>query len=223
MLKKILTPQNILVAVCSVLFIIGVLVFLKYQSTQIELNKLKSDPRLANDILTEVGKIMVLPEGETPQIATVTDVDKLKANQPFFNSAKNGDKIIVYSKRAILYDTIAKKIIDVTTINPVSSPSSSPAATAYKFTILNGTPTTGLGGKYEITLKKLIPNASVVDKDFAKKDTYDKTILVDISKKFSASEISQALNIPLENLPEGEIKPQNADFLIIIGKDKENL
>lgn len=195
-----------------------------------ELNKLKSDPRLTSEILSEVGKIIVLPPDETPQIATVTDVEKLRVNQPFFNAAKNGDKIIVYSKKAILYDPVAKKIIDITIINPSSpsaqTPSPTPTSTiSYKFTVLNGTPTTGLGLKYVNILKKLIPNAVVVDKDFAKKNNYTKTILVDISKKYpgESSQISQTLNIPLEKLPEGEALPLNSDFLIILGSDKENL
>jgi hypothetical protein len=220
MLKKYLTPTNILAAVCSILLIIGILIFLKYQSTQMELNKLKSDPRLGSDVLTEVGKLMVLPEGETPTIATVTDVERLRTNQPFFNSAKNGDKVIVYSKKAILYDPVAKKIIDTTIINP-GSPSPPPAANNYKFTILNGTPTAGLGLKYETSLKKIFPNAVVTKKDFAKKNDYTKTILVDISKTFADSlpQIAQSLSLPLEKIPEGEDQPTNTDFLIIIGSN----
>lgn len=230
MYKKFLTPQNILIALSSIVIIIAVLLFLKYQSTQLELNKLKSDPRLTNEILVEIGKLIFLPDNETPTIATVTEVEKLRINQPFFNSAKNGDKIIVYTKKAILYDPVAKKIIDVTAINPGSpsaqTQSSSPTPNvSYKFTILNGTPTSGLGLKYENILKKLIPNAVVVDKDFAKKNSYPKTILVDISKKYSdeASQISQTLNVPLESLPGDETKPTNTDFLIILGSDKESL
>lgn len=69
-------------------------------------------------LVTKVGKLIKLPEGETPTIATINDIEKLK-NQAFFQNAKNGDKIIIYTnaKRAILYDSLANKIINVEQIN----------------------------------------------------------------------------------------------------------
>ena len=86
----------------------------------------------------EVGKLIDLPEGEVPTIATVTDINKLK-DQTFFQKAKNGDKVLIYSKarKAILYDPVAKKVIDVAPINLGSSsaqlaspsPSASPKPT----------------------------------------------------------------------------------------------
>src|ERR1035437_9538775 len=41
-------------------------------------------------LVDKVGKLMVLPSGETPTIATVSDITKL-TGQPFFAKAKNGD------------------------------------------------------------------------------------------------------------------------------------
>ncbi len=71
-----------------------------------------------NSLVSEVGKIMVLPENETPTIATVSDPAKLQ-NQAFFADAKTGDKVLIYSsaKKAILYDPKAKKIVNVAPIN----------------------------------------------------------------------------------------------------------
>jgi hypothetical protein len=69
-------------------------------------------------VLEEVGKLIDLPAGETPQIATVTDPEKLKT-QEFFQKAKSGDKVLIYAnaRKAILYDPTAKKIIDVAPVN----------------------------------------------------------------------------------------------------------
>src|SRR5258708_6866133 len=55
-------------------------------------------------LLADVGKLMVLPEGEAPTIATVVDPAKLKS-QPFFADAKVGDKVLIYTfaRKAILY------------------------------------------------------------------------------------------------------------------------
>lgn len=187
-----------------------------------ELSKLKSNSQPNPDIFAEIGKIIVLPTDENPTIGTVTDVEKLRVNQPFFNSAKNGDKLIMYSKKAILYDPVAKKIIDVTLVNPSTV---SAQTQSYKFYLLNGTTKIGLSQKYEAVLKKAIASSTVIGRDYAKKNNYAKTILVNINSSLSqkSSEISQALGIPQEELPKSEINPPGADFLIILGTDKENL
>lgn len=67
-----------------------------------------------SDILKKVSELMVLPEGEIPTIATVTDAEKIR-NQPFLMKAENGDKVIVYSnaKKAILYRPSIDKIVEV--------------------------------------------------------------------------------------------------------------
>ncbi len=69
-------------------------------------------------IVAKVGKLIVLPEGETPTVATVTDPDKLK-DQAFFANAKSGDKVLVYAnaKKAFLYDPVNDKLIDVAPLN----------------------------------------------------------------------------------------------------------
>ena len=89
------------------------------QKTQTELEKLKQDPNTvakeqAKELLAEVGKIVILPKGETPTIATVTDESKL-ADQPFFKNAKKDDKVLIYTeaKKAYLYRPSTKKIIEI--------------------------------------------------------------------------------------------------------------
>ena len=69
-------------------------------------------------VVERVGRLMILPEGETPTVATVTDPDKLR-DQAFFAKAKTGDKVVIYTnaKKAILYDPIADKIIEVAPLN----------------------------------------------------------------------------------------------------------
>jgi len=71
-----------------------------------------------DSLVAEVGKIMVLPENETPTIATVSDPAKLQ-NQVFFADAKTGYKVLIYAtaKKAILYDPKAKKIVNIAPIN----------------------------------------------------------------------------------------------------------
>ncbi len=85
-------------------------------------NKYESLKRNPNEVMKEetawvtekVSALMDLPQDETPTVATVLDVEKLK-DQPFFKNAQNGDKILVYTKamKAILYRPEVNKIIEV--------------------------------------------------------------------------------------------------------------
>jgi hypothetical protein len=84
-----------------------------------ELTTLQQDPAIRlkeeNDqIVAAVGKLINLPTDEQPTIATVTDLSKLQ-NQPFFQSAQLGDKVLIYqnAKKAILYRPSENKIIEV--------------------------------------------------------------------------------------------------------------
>ncbi len=83
-------------------------------------NKISQDE--AAKLIALVGKLIVLPEGETPTTATVSDPEKLRS-QPFFAKAKRGDRVLIYanSKKAILYDPGINKIVEVTPINVGSS------------------------------------------------------------------------------------------------------
>jgi len=94
--------------------------------TQQQLNEVKKDLAQQQDdpalkireenklLITEVGKLIVLPVDEDPTIATVSDLNKLK-DQPFFAKAQLGDKVLIYTnaKKAILYRPIEKKIIEL--------------------------------------------------------------------------------------------------------------
>jgi hypothetical protein len=70
------------------------------------------------DIIAAVGGLMVLPEGEEPTVATVSSLEQLKG-QPFFANAKIGYKVLIYTqaRKAILYDPVAHKIVEVTQLS----------------------------------------------------------------------------------------------------------
>jgi hypothetical protein len=72
----------------------------------------------ADSLVAAVGRLIVLPTDEQPTIATVSDPEKLR-NEAFFSAAKSGDKVLIYSKakKAILYDPIADKIVEVAPLN----------------------------------------------------------------------------------------------------------
>lgn len=79
-----------------------------------------SDNTSQNDVdsvVNKVKKLMLLPD-ETPILATVTDLEKVKG-QVFFTKAQLGDKVLIYmqAKKAILYRPTDNIIIEVGRVN----------------------------------------------------------------------------------------------------------
>lgn len=86
-----------------------------------EYQKILAD-RDTEELISEIGEFYLLPEG-TPQIAVVSDPVSLKKEQPFFEKAEAGDRVLVYPDTAILYRPSTEQIIHVW---PVTSTSSEP-------------------------------------------------------------------------------------------------
>lgn len=196
--------------------------FLLYQGQKGSKDNQQASQDEVKRLVAEVGKIIDLPAGEVPTLATVVDVSKLK-DQPFFQKAKNGDKVLIYSgaQKAILYDPVAKKVKEVGPVN-IASPSAQQQVQSPKIALLNGTKTSGLASKVEEELRKQITPLDIIAKDNAKKDTYEKTVVVVLNQAFldQARNVAEVLKATMTGLPEGEDKPKEGDILIILGKDR---
>jgi hypothetical protein len=70
-----------------------------------------------SDVIAAIGKHILLPEGEEPTVATVSDPEKLK-DQQFFKHAQSGDKVLIYTKAkmAYLYDPRRDILLEVAPI-----------------------------------------------------------------------------------------------------------
>ena len=115
--------------VMSILLVCGILVlaglasysFWMYYSSQQELARVQQKTVQArnNDasaIIADVKNHMVLPN-ETPIVTTVTNADAVRS-QPFYANAKNGDRVLVFKTRAILYRPSIDRVIEVGYIIP---------------------------------------------------------------------------------------------------------
>ena len=117
-----LLPQNARIKNIALVFVVvglaGTAIYFQQQYSGLRDNPNKIIQAETEALLADIGKLMVLPEGEEPVVATVNDPEQL-ADQNFFNNAKIGDKVIIYAQngKAILYDPVAKKIIDISPIN----------------------------------------------------------------------------------------------------------
>jgi uncharacterized protein HemX len=204
---------------------IGLYYYLQYKHEQYVLK----NPILASEITQEkivgnVGKLTQLPPGEKPTIAKVSDITKLQ-NQPFFQNAKNGDFVLIYSKEreAILYDPQANKVLRVgpilvpspTTTTLGAQTSNLPVTVA----LYNGTTIAGLTKKVQQELVTKMPSATVVQNANATKQDYTQTIVIDLSGKnaAAATQLASVLHGTVGKLPAGEVAPTNADLLVILG------
>jgi hypothetical protein len=95
----------------------------QYSKVKKEVDLLKKNPnsvaqKEADELVAKVGRLIELPKGEKPNVATIADKKKIK-DQPFFKKAENGDKILLYVKarRAIIYRPSTDKIIEVGFLN----------------------------------------------------------------------------------------------------------
>ncbi|MCC7160329.1 hypothetical protein IT399_01195 [Candidatus Nomurabacteria bacterium] len=118
--KKNISPKRIALIVLIVVAVFGLYgsfyFYNKYKNLNVDatVEAQKETARL----VSLLGKLMELPKGETPTVATISDKEKLK-DQAFFANAENGDILFAYttSMKAILYRPSSNKIINVAPIS----------------------------------------------------------------------------------------------------------
>jgi hypothetical protein len=113
------------VGMLTVLVVSAILLFFVYGyfSTRNQLMHLKSANSSSKSdetqqLINKVGNLVQLPAGDSPTIATVSNASRLK-NQQFFSMAKDGDKLLIYSKSGlgVLYRPSTNKIISYSPVN----------------------------------------------------------------------------------------------------------
>lgn len=117
--NETLNNMKIIRMILTVLFIALFAVSIYFFIENRKINKQLTDPSNSqpqqeiDDLISKVGALIILPEGQEPIIATVKDVDALAAQQPFFRDAENGDMILIYKEKAIIYSTKKNKLVNV--------------------------------------------------------------------------------------------------------------
>ncbi len=111
--RKMLLAFLFLVGVIVLAFVCGYYLYGKITQSQ---SSAVSTPGDTQQVVEAVGNLMLLPN-ETPTIAVVSDLSKLK-DQAFFAHAIQGDIVLMYvhAGRAILYSPTLNKIIEVAPI-----------------------------------------------------------------------------------------------------------
>ena len=185
-----------------------------------------------------VERLMELPAGEEPVLATVTDAEKIRT-QKFFDKAQNGDRVLIYkeNQKLILYRPAINKIIEVSQTSALEAKESSadqstqaagdaaPAVdeavateSPVRVAVYNGSTIKGLAKKIGGTVA-LLPGTAIVQTVNAT-GNYTKTSVIDLSGSHSelAQKIAESLGGEIGTLPEEEKAPE-ADILVIGGSE----
>lgn len=99
---------------------VGVLIW-QYLDARAELRRyndpVKAVQEESKDLVGQVSQVMVLPQGEDPVPAEVSDESRF-ADNPAFEGVKNGDKLLIYQekRKVIIYRPSTKQIVSVITI-----------------------------------------------------------------------------------------------------------
>jgi hypothetical protein len=211
----------------------SVYLFIQYQDVKFKLEgpKVKSGNEITQ--LTErIGRLMDLPSGEMPRLATVTDENAL-FGKLFFAKARNGDKVLVYPSlgKAIFYRESINKIVDIAfvsigsdnkaQINSAPSQNEPKATLPARIKVLNGTLTSGLAKSAVSKIQSSLQDTTMLPPGDSLGGGYTTTIVVDINGKQAevALQIAKLLNGKVQvTIPDAEAKPE-ADILVILGED----
>ncbi|PIT87286.1 MAG: hypothetical protein COU31_03675 [Candidatus Magasanikbacteria bacterium CG10_big_fil_rev_8_21_14_0_10_40_10] len=191
---------------------------------QKEVNKKQID-----EVVEKVKKLIILPVGETPTMATITDAAGLSKTQPFYVGANDGDKVLIYFKaqKAYIYNPTKDLLVNVGPVYIENNASSTSASTTaadptklLNIEIRNGSEVNGGASTLASQLKKT-PSFSISLVDNASTSTYKGIILVDLTSGAKASlvqALEKELNIKsITSLPAGE-KKSVAEVVVIVGK-----
>lgn len=224
MKKSLFHSQKVFIIILLILSLIAVSGYFYWQRHKTQDNF---------NVVTSLEQLIELPT-EEPSLATITDIEKLK-DQPFFQNAENGDKLLIYknSQKAILYRPSKNKIIDFTLIDTSSVTNNNPVAiqesnieekeielSPVRVALYNGTYVQGLT---KIAEGQLLTQdgLTVVLRENTNKKEYEKTLVIDLSgkNKTIVNSLIPQVKGEIAQLPDGEKVPQEADVLVILGKN----
>ncbi len=184
-------------------------------------------------LISDVSRHIVVKQDEQPTVATVQDADLLRKQNPeFYKDAQNGDRLLIWSDKAVLYSSSRDLILSVLPINlPVNAATSTNTTTTSQTSqqenatieVRNGS---GVAGQAGLLVTKLKGEGMTVltPTDARVKTRYPKTLVVNASGKelpATLKALQSATGGQVSSAPAGE-EPIKGDVLVIIGTDYTN-
>lgn len=126
--------------------------------------------------------------------------------------------------------TVLGATTEVATAEPETSPEASvtevnnenPSASTIRVVLLNGSAKAGVTHAFETDFLAGEQNIEILEKLPAAHDNYQRTIVVDITKKATsfAQSLAQEIGSSVEELPADEKIPEGTDIVVIVGNDR---
>lgn len=178
-------------------------------------------------VVNRVAKHIKIKADEVPTVATVQDADVLRQNNPaFYQYAKNGDRLLIWSDKAVLYsatEDILLAVMPVTVSQAPTGDKTAPDAQAKKESasveVRNASGVAGLGKTLATKLKSLGMEV-LAPGDAKSKTAYEKSVIfvkpgVSIPNTVKALQEQTGATI-VEALPADEAALKG-DVVIILG------
>jgi hypothetical protein len=189
------------------------------------------DPKEVANIIDRVRELVAVQGDELPTVATVQDISVLRPQNPtLYRDAQNGDKLLVWSDKVVVYSASKDRLLVVMPINVTSdtttqnAPSDTRVAAATvseepKVTIevRNGSPTPGAARVLNDKLKA--EGFQTLAPADAKNKTYSSTIIYNATGKAIPKTLERLIASTggtVVTAAEGE-GSTSADLLIIVG------
>lgn len=205
--SKVIAIVALIVALASIGF-----ATYQYNETQ-KLKTTEGAKQVADDeakaLKAKVAKLMQLPS-EKPTVATIKDITKLK-DQPFFNGAKNGDKVLIFTeaRKAVIYREDTNIVINSGPIAVTSDNAASKGVTVLA----------SVNGSNGDSATKVAKISGVTVGEGKAKKNYTSTQVLDVSGNSAdkAQEIATALGGKvITTLPSGETAPAGASIVVFV-------
>lgn len=218
----------------------------EFRQAKIEIDKALNPAEMQqatlDKILNDLRSIVSNLPDEEPSVASIIDVEKLREQNPeFYRDAKDGYKLVVYTDRAIIFDDINKKVVNMIPLQQdpnqqaqqeeqqAQQEDQSPdeeESDAITISLLNGTTQEGVTSSLADEIEEVAIEGvefSVGSRKIASKTDYQKSTIYDVNGEYTEQMEGLANEFGFQyrtGTPESEDEV-NTDFVIVIGKDYE--
>ncbi|OGL74448.1 hypothetical protein A3E39_04120 [Candidatus Uhrbacteria bacterium RIFCSPHIGHO2_12_FULL_60_25] len=179
--------------------------------------------RQVDDIVARVAELITVNPNEKPYVAMVSDIEAVRqANPVFYRDAEEGDKVLIWSDKAVIYSPSKDKLVAVVTAQASGIPTAPQSATSTMaaedatIEIRNGSGVAGAAGRLRTTLTDA---GLTVSKIGDARTRPEQTLVIDLSSGKAPVTVQKTLELTggaAGTVPDGE-PGSSAGILVIIG------
>jgi len=219
------STRSIIIAIVAII-IVALFAFRYFGSSPSKTGSGSAQNEDVQALVNRVARHMVVKQGELPAVAVVADVAYLKTqNAVFYKDVQQGDRLLVWSDRAVLYspsrDLILAMVMAPTAPQAASNTTSTSTGSVHESAVIevrNGSGTVGLG---RVMASKLQAASLKILTPGEAHGTYPGTLIIKSDAKSLPNTLQALLSLTgakVVSLPTGE-KAMKGDFLVIVGAD----